>query len=615
MSDTPQHSLILRAGVMLAGIALLALLGMISSVIIVDHSDGDAAAINMAGSLRMQAWRLAAVAEDENPRDIAYAVQLFEQRLSSPAIVHALPSDPDSALTQTHGQLQQHWHTRMRPLLLPTSQARDYRAHVGDFVGEVDVLVLKLQQQLEQKLNLLGTIQGLCMFLTVILLFMAMYELHSRMLLPLRSLLEAAQHMGAGDFNKRIRYDGNDEFGVVTHAFNAMANDLAALYDQLENRVADKTRELSQSNEALQLLYDISRRVAEGGDSSLLQQRVVETLRQALGNASITLCLSRDKSQTSYRLISTYDDNHPPFCVAPDCTSCEARQSHHTRPALHVFPIGKGSELFGELVVDSGSLSPWQLHAVQTTADILATSFGLDKQAEQARRLLLMEERTVIARELHDSLAQALSYLKIQVSRLHSLVLRNNDVSAMEGVLDELRDGLNSAYRQLRELLTTFRLKLDEPGLQPALINTIEEFTTRSDIQLQLHYTMEHCPLNASEEVHVLQIVREALSNVVRHSQASVADVHCQQRHDGLIEITVRDDGIGLGEQFDRAHHHGLAIMRERAHSLKGDVDIHPASPHGTEVRLVFRPRFLVTPLRPPLSDTGKPDTGKHLPL
>lgn len=135
----------------------------------------------------------------------------------------------------------------------------------------------------------------------------------------------------------------------------------------------------------------------------------------------------------------------------------------------------------------------------------------------------------MIARELHDSLAQSLSYLKIQVSRLQSLLARGADRAAIEPVVDELREGLNGAYRQLREPPHHVPAEDGRPGLAAALAKTIAEFGGRGGVAIELDNRLANFLLSVNEEIHVLQIVREALSNVVRHAHATHAAVRLAQ--------------------------------------------------------------------------------------
>ena len=154
----------------------------------------------------------------------------------------------------------------------------------------------------------------------------------------------------------------------------------------------------------------------------------------------------------------------------------------------------------------------------------------------------------------------------------------------------ELREGISSAYRQLRELLATFRLKMDDGGLSRALEETVKEFRQRSTVDIRLDNRLAPALLTPNEEIHVLQIVREALSNVVRHAKAGHAWVSLRPRAGG-VEVEVRDDGRGAVLPADEARHYGMAIMRERSLNLGGELAVTSAPAAGTSVHLHFRHR------------------------
>ncbi len=214
------------------------------------------------------------------------------------------------------------------------------------------------------------------------------------------------------------------------------------------------------------------------------------------------------------------------------------------------------------------------------------------KCAQINRRQALSEERTAIARELHDSLAQSLSYLKIQVSRTQAL-LQAHQARLGPGYLEinttveELRSHLNLAYRQLRELITTCRLTMNGRTLEQALEESVEEFAKRSDISFELDNRLSNGILRVSEEMQILHIIREALANIVRHSHASHATVSLRHSENN-IRIDILDNGIGFAAPKRRAQHHGLMIMQERAHSLNGDIRMETSSNGGTHVVVTF---------------------------
>jgi two-component system nitrate/nitrite sensor histidine kinase NarX len=170
-------------------------------------------------------------------------------------------------------------------------------------------------------------------------------------------------------------------------------------------------------------------------------------------------------------------------------------------------------------------------------------------------------------------------------------------VETLATVTAELRDGLNNAYRQLRELLTTFRLQIHDAGLVQELSDTAEEFSRRGEFQVHLHVDALAFQLSASEQIHLLQITREALSNCLRHAHAQNAWLQLRQEGE-TVSLSIEDDGRGFCGAVDQREHHGLTIMDERARSLHGQLDIVPREPQGTRVQMRFQPEFLGQPLQ-----------------
>ncbi|MCP4451843.1 MAG: nitrate reductase, partial [Planctomycetes bacterium] len=236
------------------------------------------------------------------------------------------------------------------------------------------------------------------------------------------------------------------------------------------------------------------------------------------------------------------------------------------------------------------TLEPWQIKLLEALGRHIGISVDVTRRVTQHRRLALLEERSVIARELHDSLAQSLTYLKIQVTRLSILMGSGAERDAVDGVLTELKQGLEAAYRQLRELLTTFRLQMDGRGFGPALAKTVAEFNAHGETAILLDNKLKISPFSVNEEIHVLQIVRETLSNIIHHSKATQARVSLGFEDDKGILVSVEDNGIGIPQKADHTHHYGLTIMRERANSLHGDLRIEPQDHGGTRVCLRFQP-------------------------
>ncbi|HXG29062.1 MAG TPA: histidine kinase [Nevskiales bacterium] len=233
------------------------------------------------------------------------------------------------------------------------------------------------------------------------------------------------------------------------------------------------------------------------------------------------------------------------------------------------------------------------------------------RRAQLNRRLALYDERATIARELHDSLAQSLSYLKMKVSCLQSLL--QQAPSAVEpldvnSVIEDVRNNLNRAYRQLREIITAFRLTMNGRTLRQALEDSIEEFEKHSSIVFELDNRLSSDRLSVDEEMQVLYIIREALSNIVRHSHGKHARITLSEREDGTVLISVTDDGIGFQSPTSQVRHYGLIIMQERAHSLGGDIRFEAGPSNGTCVKVSFRPKKnLHAPIPPPRRPLDEP--------
>ncbi|EOD9096353.1 histidine kinase [Pseudomonas aeruginosa] len=404
---------------------------------------------------------------------------------------------------------------------------------------------------------------------------------------------------GRAVLDARVTYSGEDELAQLGERFNQMAGELKSIYGDLEERVEDKTRALSQSHQRLELLYASARRLGENPYDSRTLQPLLNQLEKVLDAGRVTLCLNKDGVERAYSSLTT-TERPADFCLQGDCGSCREQASACDQPSslaqpLLMQPLSIAGHRFGELFIESrsGRLENWQQQLIETFCDNIARTFALSLQQEQESRLALFAERGTIARELHDSLAQSLSYLKIQVSRLGTLLKREAPAEKIEDTLDELREGLNGAYRQLRELLTTFRLSLDEPSLEAALGNAVAEFGERGEVAIELDNRLQHVPLSPNEEIHVLQIVREALSKVVRHSQAQRAWVRLSSQADGQVSIAVEDDGVGFDPQQNRSGHYGLTIMQERGQTLGSQLRFEARAPHGTRVLFSFVPTAL----------------------
>jgi len=599
------QSIITRLGTAMFAISLMALISMISSVIVAESTQGDAAGINLAGSLRMMSYRIVAEtqqhereATDASLEKVQASLAEFEQRIRSPKLANVIPEDSDHNQRLFYENLIDEWQRELAPSLTMAIQAgthgnSEYLARFEAFVPKIDHLVQLLEESTESKIKLLSLVQGISLFMTILIIFIAMYDIKSNVVEPLNQLLFASKQAGQGQLDARVYYQSDDELGLLGTTFNHMAEELSKTYTDLENRVQKKTAQLRYTNESLQLLNEATRRFNRDEDICRRLMPVMKKLEEVIPVGPVKVILCEPNQRNSYRTLTTQLLERPSDCANQSCNDClVSRLDEKVLDELSL-PIQTREAYFGEFIVSFAPDTPpsnEQIRLLTTLVENLGTVLSLELKAEKEQQMSLMEERAVIARELHDSLAQSLSYLKMQVSRLQILRKKQASEEQIDEVSEELKEGLNNAYRQLRELLTTFRLTLDQPGLKPALEATIKEFSDRLDMVIDLQYNVRHQTLTPNEEVHVLQLVREALANVVKHSQASAVSVRVMQPNGG-IEVCIEDNGIGLPNEKDLTNHYGLVIMRDRANTLGGQLSVGNRPEGGVRVQMNFHPK------------------------
>lgn len=604
-----QRSLVARIIASLLAISGMALISVTLTMAMSNSSRGDAAAINVAGSLRMTVYqmmwalqRLEYAPDEASEEQLASLVASFDQRLNGTTLQLTIPADDSHESRTQLEKLQTYWQHTLRPALETPSSATaldldTLETMIVAMVNDIEVLVTNLEQRSESKVRLLGMMQVLFLVLIAIVVAIALYDVRYNLVVPLRQLMVLAREAAQRNFKQRSQLRGSDELALLGHTFNRMSAELATSYAALEDTVSRKKQELERSNQALRVMHDASRSLYGGGnDLCSSAAPMLRELEKLLNIGPIRLSLNDPFDQRQMPVLETHSRTRPEYCRDQDCHAClidprplELVAKNQSQCLL--LPISVGDTLLGTLEVwyPQERLNDSTRRLLTMLADQLATAVYLQRRIEEQQHVTLINERTIIARELHDSLAQSLSYLKMQVARLERMQQKEATQEAQSAVFDELRTGLNSAYRQLRELLTTFRLKLEGPGLQFALRQTVDEFSQRMGATVELDYDVPPYLLNPNEEIHVLQIIREALANTHKHAQAHWAGVTVRFA-DARVLVRIEDDGIGLEDDSSPPMHYGLVIIRDRATTLNGELSIANRPTGGTGVKLVFTP-------------------------
>lgn len=205
---------------------------------------------------------------------------------------------------------------------------------------------------------------------------------------------------------------------------------------------------------------------------------------------------------------------------------------------------------------------------------------------ERSRALAMLEERERLAREMHDSLSQTLNYIRLSAA-VGKERLERGDISSLEQDLEQVRLAARDAYEEVRQGIWTLRTNgVLERGLLPALKEFVDRYCRETGLQVRVALPRSVRPdLTDAAQVQALRIVQEALANIRKHAGASRVSVEFVDRA-GWVQISISDDGSG----FDPAtanrdgQHYGLQIMRERAESVGGTLEIISRAGEGTRI-------------------------------
>lgn len=564
-------------------LATLGVVGMSLASWLAQGIQGNAHAINKAGSLRMQSYRLLTaipLKEQDTP-----LLTEMEQTAWSSDLQDAARRDGQQAQLSA---LQTYWRGTLEPAIKDARTARQVAPHVAQFVAHIDGLVSSFDKTTELRLQRIVQLQqGMAALMGLLLLFTVVW-LRKRLLRPWRQLLAMASAIGKKDFTHRVCVSGRNEMATLGLAFNSMSAELAESYAGLEQRVREKTAGLEQKNQILSFLYQANRRLHSQAPLCQRLSPVLSELQQLTPLRNIELRVYEYEDEENYDEYTYQPDSR---CEEQGCQLCPRAPAAPAAESSAVkWRLSDNHIQYGLMLAQlpqGSSLTADQQQLIETLTEQLTATLAVERQHEHQQQLVVMEERAAIARELHDSIAQSLSCLKMQVSCLQMQSAALPD--SMRELLGQMRNELNTSWRQLRELLTTFRLQLIEPGLRPALEASCREFSEKLGFSVELNYQLPPRLVPSYQAIHLVQIAREALNNSFKHAQATACGVDVEH-HDRQVKLTVWDNGCGISGNGERRNHYGLIIMRDRAQSLKGDCQIRARAGGGTEVVVSFMP-------------------------
>ncbi len=584
--NTLTKSIVMRITALLISVFLMAFISIFSSIYMSQVSEYDGKAINLSGSLRMMSYRITtqvvAVQQHnsiQNRAKVKRLIDYFEQKFQDPVLKRDFKRFGDHSLVGDYDKVHQDWYQTIKPTLTHADRHFDLNQFLPileSFVNDVDTLVYGYQSLLEHKLAQLKWIQFATLSSTFVLIVLSILTIHRYIARPLKNLTTVAEASSRGDWSLRCNLKSHDELGLLANTLNKANQSIQTIHDDQEKTIQIKTEALRQNNEILTFLYQIAQQVSDSHQNQLNYQKILDELRSVSQTHFLELNLTSEDSEEAYLSVMSPRDVSSP-------------KAHEKR-----FSISRDEHHYGHIVVHyRQALDTWQNNLIFAICDQFAMAFHLSNNLNQQRRIALLRERSIIARELHDSLAQSLSYLKIQVTRIEKVMTTLPLTPELTDPVSELKEGLISAYQQLRQLLTTFRLQIDEHGLEQALKNTIKMVSERHDFDIDYDYRCRHIPLEPYEEIHLLQIAKEALQNAISHSGGDHIVIQLKQVEQQDLQLLIQDNGLGITNGEQKLNHYGTEIMQERCRSLNGKLVRQNRHSGGTEVILTFKPAYL----------------------
>ena len=603
-----------------AGLLLLALTSIGLTLWVTWQLEGGAAAVNEAGRMRMQTWRLASAVQALAPPDqIAALVNEFDQSLSllrmgDPARPLFVPWDADArrefaAVEALWAGEREEWLQRGR--LDPVESQRV----AGEFVVATNRFVSTIEQQLSGYTAILNLFQMVMMALAVFGAVVMLYTGYMYVINPLGQLQRGLARLETGDFGTRVEVDTNDEFGQVAGGFNRMAATLQSLYAGLESKVETKTQRIEAQRARLEALYEVSAFLAKANSIEELSRGFSSRVRAVMKADAVAVRWS-DEANQRYLMLATdsfpADMQEEERCLIAGACACgnlqfDARTrvipilNHEAAPMQHCakagytslvsVPVRLQTRLIGEVDLffrEEVQLNADEVELLDALASHLASALEGLRAAALEREAAVGEERSLLARELHDSIAQSLAFLKIQAQLLRTAVNREQP-DKVQATLDELDEGLRESIGDVRELLVHFRTRTSAENIEEALNETLQKFKHQTGLATRLEISGEGLPLPPDVQVQVLHVVQEALSNVRKHAQATQVVLSVSKGE--AWRFTVEDDGTGFDSDVTLNETHvGRKIMQERAGRIGASVHLNTRPGSGTRLELTLPP-------------------------
>ncbi|MDX2315568.1 MAG: histidine kinase [Gammaproteobacteria bacterium] len=474
----------------------------------------------------------------------------------------------------------------------------------------VAVLSTRIAEDAEGVRGLLTAV-WIALGLAAAIVILLAWQIRRHFLDPLANLYTWALGMCDGDLSSRIASKQPGRFAKLTFHINRLSEALEKLANEMDDVVWQQTRRLQQRNKSLEMLFEVASAINTTANLTELLNQSAEIVMPIVKGIGCVVRLREEDGEvyvlgTGVAAQQPVDVpiNDPAFKVIEalldggrhdqrvDIHQCKQGDGELSIVTVPMHYQGKNLGLLSIFTPVADSVDEEEAHKLLVSiGKHLGMAIAKSRLDEESHNLTLMRERTSLAHELHDSLAQSLAGLRFQVKLLGD-TLDGEDALQGRRELRRINNSMDGLNTELRELIANFRAPMDERGLLPALEGLVDRFGRSSGISAHLHTECTQLRLPATAEMQVLGVVREALTNARKHSQAKTVRLLLRCESVGDYTLLVEDDGVGnaspTAEADQPGEHVGLLIMEERAKRLGGELRIESEPGEGTRVELRF---------------------------
>ena len=466
-------------------------------------------------------------------------------------------------------------------------------------VSGLDGSVIGLSQQIDHGLTGLTALL-LPILVVLALLAIAFTNLLSRRLVePIRRLTAASERIAAGDLTTSVPTSSGplDEVGILERTLEEMRSRLVGqrreiedAHHQLEHKVEERTQELTLRNQELSTLNSVTGAMGRSLVVADVAATAVSELSRVWELNEVSVYLA--DSLAGVRLVGR--SGAPPDAAADEALvrdlteqGADSLTVPSQRPGLLVVPLIAAGSLVGFLALRREQpFAPSQLELLAVMGGQLAVSLRNAQLFADTQELATINERNRIAREIHDTLAQGLAGIIVQLQAAEAWLGRE-PLKARQAV-DHATDLARSSLQEARRSVWDLRPEgLERAGLAGAVRDELNRVSQRTGTRCSVRVRgLRGFSIPAAVELAVFRVVQEAVANALHHAAPSKVHVEIV-RSEEQLRVSISDDGRGFEPlSSPRSGSFGITSMRERAAACGGTLELASRPGGGTKVVL-----------------------------